>query len=46
MRAVFGFANTSLTVTDSAAPFRIELLNCSAHIDAESAHDTKSISGL
>jgi len=44
--AVFGFANTSLTVIDSKAPFRVELLNCSAHLDENTEHDAKSVSGI
>ncbi|MBW2279860.1 MAG: histidine phosphatase family protein [Deltaproteobacteria bacterium] len=41
-----GFANTSLTVIESQAPFRVELLDCSAHLDEETAHDRRSVSGL
>jgi probable phosphoglycerate mutase len=28
------WANTSLTIVDSEAPFRVRVLNCSAHLDA------------
>lgn len=31
-----GFGNTSVTVTDPAPPWRIRLLNCTAHLDADS----------
>ena len=44
--AVFGFANTSLTVIEDTAPFRIELLNCSAHLDEDTEHDEGSVSGV
>lgn len=44
--AVFGFANTSLTVIGSEHPYRIERLNCAAHLDRETAHDRESVSGI
>ena len=43
---IFSFANTSLTVIDDSPPFRIELLNCSAHLDDETADDKQSVSGI
>ena len=45
-QAVFGFANTSLTVIDSKSPFRVELLNCSAHLDEGTEHDESGVSGI
>jgi len=30
-----GFANTSLTVVDPAPPWRVQLLNCTAHLENE-----------
>lgn len=41
-----GFANTSLTVVEAVAPWRVELLNCSTHLDESTANDRKSISGI
>ena len=41
-----GFANTSLTVIESRPPFRVELLDCSVHLDDETAHDRRTLAGL
>ena len=44
--STMGFANTSLTVVERQAPWRVELLNCSAHLDATTSNDGKSVSGI
>jgi len=44
--AVMGFANTSLTVVEAVRPWRVGLLNCSAHLDPSTASDRKSVSGI
>jgi broad specificity phosphatase PhoE len=36
------FANTSLTVVEARPPFRVELLGCSAHLDADGNEDDRS----
>jgi broad specificity phosphatase PhoE len=36
------FANTSLTVVEAHPPFRVELLGCTAHLDAEREQDDLS----
>ena len=41
-----GFANTALTVIDAAPPWQVRLLGCTAHLDAATAHDTRTKSGL
>lgn len=41
-----GFGNTSVTVVRAEAPWIVELLNCTAHLDAARAHDEKSVSGI
>ena len=37
--------NTSLTIVEPAAPHRVTLLNCTAHLDVEAAEDAASLSG-
>ena len=37
--------NTALTIATSAAPHRVRLVNCTAHLDASSAEDARSLSG-
>lgn len=44
--ASMGFANTSLTVVEAEAPWRVGLFNCSAHLDPSTANDRKSVSGI
>ena len=41
-----GFKNTSLSIVENAPPFRTRLLNCAAHLDAGTAHDDRTRSGL
>ncbi len=41
-----GFGNTALTIADALPPWRVRLLGCTAHLDAETAHDARSVSGL
>jgi broad specificity phosphatase PhoE len=36
------FANTSLTIVEARPPFRVELLGCSAHLDAGPIEDDRS----
>ena len=43
---IFSFANTSLTIIDDTSPYRVELLNCSTHLDDATEHDGRSVSGL
>ncbi len=40
------FANTSVTIADATPPYRLRLLGCVAHLDAELARDTRGPSGL
>ena len=41
-----GFANTSLTIVEAGEPWRVELFNCSTHLDEAAASDRKAISGI
>ena len=41
-----GFANTALTVIEPLPPWRVRVLGCTAHLDAATAHDPGSKSGL
>jgi broad specificity phosphatase PhoE len=41
-----GFGNTAVTIAEACDPFAVSLLGCTAHLDAETAHDTRSVSGL
>jgi len=41
-----GFSNTSVTVVEAGPPWRVELLNCSSHLDPSTANDRKAISGI
>jgi probable phosphoglycerate mutase len=41
-----GFGNTSVTVVEPEPPWRVRLLNCTAHLDAATAHDARTRSGL
>jgi probable phosphoglycerate mutase len=41
-----GFPNTSVTIVDAAPPWRVRLLGCIAHLDAATAHDDRTLSGL
>ncbi len=41
-----GFGNTSVTIIDPEPPWRIERVNCTAHLDADTAHDSSTRSGL
>ena len=41
-----GFGNTSVTVVERTPPWRVEVLNCTAHLDAATAHDERTRSGL
>jgi broad specificity phosphatase PhoE len=40
------FGNTALTVVDAEPPWRVLLLNCTAHLDDASADDLRAPSGL
>jgi probable phosphoglycerate mutase len=40
------FANTSVTIADSAPPYRVQLLGCVAHLDGERSCDARGRSGL
>lgn len=41
-----GFANTALTAVDPEPPWHVRLLGCTAHLDAATAHDPRTRSGL
>lgn len=41
-----GFANTALTVIDPLPPWRVQVLGCTAHLGAATAHDARTKSGL
>ena len=41
-----GFGNTSLTTIDAEPPWHVRLVNCTAHLDAATAHDPRTRSGL
>jgi len=41
-----GFRNTSVSLVEAAAPHRVRLLNCIAHLDDATAHDDQTVSGL
>jgi broad specificity phosphatase PhoE len=41
-----GFGNTALTIVEPTAPWRVRLLGCVAHLDAETEHDARTLSGL
>jgi len=43
-QAVMGFGNTSVTIVDPVPPWRVWLLNCTAHLDAPA--DPRAISGI
>jgi hypothetical protein len=38
-------ANASLTIAELEPPHRVRLLNCTAHLDGETAEDGASLSG-
>ena len=40
------FGNTSVTLIDPAPPWPVRLLACTAHLDAVTAHDHRTVSGL
>lgn len=46
LEAPAGFANTAVTIIDPEPPWRVERVNCTLHLDAETAHDTRTRSGL
>jgi len=46
LAAPAGFANTSVTLIDPLPPYRVALVNCTAHLDADTAHDSRTRSGL
>jgi broad specificity phosphatase PhoE len=46
LEAPAGFANTSLTWIDPLPPFRVGLMNCTAHLDEATAHDMRTRAGL
>jgi broad specificity phosphatase PhoE len=46
LAAPAGFGNTSVTLIDPSPPFRVALVNCTAHLDEETAHDVRTRSGL
>ncbi len=39
-------ARSPAAVVDWKSPFRVELLNCSAHLDEGTGHDERSVSGI
>ncbi|MEM7410534.1 MAG: histidine phosphatase family protein [Myxococcota bacterium] len=41
-----GLGNTALTEIDPRPPFRVERVGCTAHLDAATAHDDRTVSGL
>jgi len=41
-----GFGNTSVTLVEPEPPWRVLLRGCTAHLDASTAHDTRTRSGL
>ena len=41
-----GFGNTALTIAEALSPHTVSLLGCTAHLDAETAHDARSVSGV
>lgn len=41
-----GFRNTSVSIVEARAPYRVSLLNCAAHLDEATAHDARTVSGL
>lgn len=45
-RWVGGFHNTSVTEIQPVPPWRVERLNCTAHLDDQTAHDVGTRSGL
>jgi len=40
------WGNTAVTVVEPVAPFAVELLNCTAHLDVGTADDSGGVSGL
>jgi broad specificity phosphatase PhoE len=40
------WGNTALTIIEGAPPWRVQLLNCVAHLDFEVADDAGSVSGI
>jgi broad specificity phosphatase PhoE len=44
--APISFGNTAVTIAAASAPFTVSLLGCTAHLDVETAHDTRSVSGI
>lgn len=46
LEAPIGFGNTSVTLVDPTPPFGVFLLDCTAHLDLETAHDRRTRSGL
>lgn len=43
--ATASFGNTSVTLIDPAPPWTVRLLACTAHLDAATAHDRRTVSG-
>ena len=41
-----GFRNTSVSIIEPAAPHRVSLFNCTAHLDEATAHDERTRSGV
>jgi probable phosphoglycerate mutase len=41
-----GFGNTALTEIEPEPPWRVARVNCTAHLDAATAHDPRTRSGL
>lgn len=39
-------ANTSVTVIDASAPYRITLLNCARHLEGDARDDGRGVSGV
>jgi broad specificity phosphatase PhoE len=40
------WGNTALTIVDGGPPWRVQLLNCTTHLEPEFADDTRGTSGL
>lgn len=40
------FGNTAVTIVDAEPPYRVRTVNCTAHLEADTADDEKAVSGL
>jgi probable phosphoglycerate mutase len=41
-----GFGNTAVTIAESLAPVTVRVLGCTAHLDEDTAHDARTVSGI